>query len=503
MKKTLLPLFIFFLSFSVNAQWVEQTSGITTGLRSVSVIDQNIAWTGGASGVVLRTTNGGTTWTNVSATIGTTSTINFIHAISATSALVCVNPSTAGQVYRTTDGGATWTMVIEQTGGFFNAIGMSSATNGFLTGDPVGGRWSHFRTTNGGATWDSTGLFLPQNGTEAGWNNGILVEGAKMWIGTSNSRVYYSTNGGNSFTAQTMPLTNSFAICFNSANRGIVGGSTTGLVSTTDGGTTWTSIPSLGTGTIYSVFGYGSLWFHTRATNIYRSVNDGASWDTAYVGAAGTIYHVSKARNGADVAFAVKSNGVILKGTALGLPVELTSFTASAVNGQVVLNWSTATEVNNRGFEIQRRSGSGEFAPVGFVQGSGTTTTTQTYSFSEKLSSGAYSYRLKQVDFNGEYAYSSIVDVNFDSPLNYVLNQNYPNPFNPSTTIKYITANPGFVSIKVYNVLGNEVAELVNREVESGVHEVLFDASSLTSGVYFYTISAGNFTETRKMLLMK
>ncbi|HSM62390.1 MAG TPA: hypothetical protein VK833_00475, partial [Gillisia sp.] len=103
---------------------------------------------------------------------------------------------------------------------------MTSATDGFLTGDPVGGRWSNFRTTDGGATWDSTGLFLAQNGSEAGWNNSLFVTGSKFYFGTNNSRIYYSPDNGASWTSQSMPLTNSFGIWFNSALKGIVGGST-------------------------------------------------------------------------------------------------------------------------------------------------------------------------------------------------------------------------------------------------------------------------------------
>jgi photosystem II stability/assembly factor-like uncharacterized protein len=500
MKYSLL-LFIL-LSISINAQWVEQTSGVTGNLRSVSVIDQNIVWIAGASGVVLRTVDGGTTWSSVGGgAIGTTS-LNFVYGVDANTAIVCGNPTGFGQLYRTTDAGLTWTKVLEQSGGFFNAAIMFSATHGFLTGDPVGGRWSNFKTTNGGATWDSTGMFLAQNGTEAGWNNSIFLMGNKLWYGTDNMRLYYSTNQGASFTAQTMPLQNSFAIWFNSDMRGIVGGSSTGLNSTTDGGTTWTAINSLGTGTIYAVLGKGNVWFHTRGTNIYRSTNDGVSWDTSYTGT-GTVYFLQKARNGADVMFAVKGAGGIVKGSNFNVPVELTSFSASAVNDRVVLNWSTATETNNRGFEIQRSANGSDFITVAFVNGAGTTTETQNYSYSDLVSAGKYSYRLKQVDFNGAYEYSNVAEVEFGADLNYALEQNYPNPFNPSTKITYVTKDQGFVSLKIYNILGNEVAELINGEVEAGNHEVTFDASGLSSGVYFYTLTTGNFTATKKMMMMK
>jgi len=500
MKKFMLLSIFVLLALSVNAQWVVQTSGVTGSLRTVSVIDENVAWISGASGVVLRTTNGGTTWQNVS--IAASTATQYIYGIDANTAIVCANPSAGSEVYRTTDAGATWTKVLEQTGGFFNGSIFFNSTNGFLTGDPVGGRWSNFKTTNGGATWDSVGMYLPQVGTEAGWNNSLFVSGSKLYFGTSNSRIYYSTNSGASFTPLTMPLTNSFAIWFTSANRGIAAGSSEGMVGTVDGGTNWTAITTLGSGTIYGLVGYYSTWFHTRGQRLFHSGNDGISWDTAYV-APGTIYHISKARNMTDVVYAVGASGFILKGTGLGLPVELSSFTASAANDRILLNWSTATEVNNRGFEIERSSGGSDFITVGFVKGAGTTTEIQNYSFSDNVPAGIYTYRLKQIDFNGKFEYSQTVEVDFTGGLSYVLDQNYPNPFNPATTISFVTKENSRVSLKVYNVLGDEVATLVNGELTGGVHNVQFDASTLSSGIYFYTLTAGNFTETKKMLLMK
>lgn len=504
MKKFMLLSILFLLSYTVSAQWVVQTSGVTTQLRAVSVVDQNIAWVGGATGTVLRTTNGGTNWTSVGSTAMTGT--NYAYGIDAMKALIWSNTSSGAEVYRTTDGGANWAKVLEQTGGFFDGIDMFSPTHGLLYGDPVGARWALFKTTDGGATWDSTGLYLPQVGTEAGWNNALYIRGTKVYFGTDQSKIYYSTNSGNSWTTQTMPLTNSFAIFFTSDNRGIAAGSSEGMVGTVNGGVNWTAIPTLGTGTIYSVVGNSVTWFYVRGTStnarLFHSANDGGSWDTAYV-PAGTLYHISKARNMSDVVYVVGNNGFIMKGTGFGLPVELSSFTAAAANDRILLNWSTATEINNRGFEIERSSAGSDFITVGFVKGAGTTTEIQNYSYSDNVPAGIYTYRLKQIDFNGKFEYSQTVEVDFTGGLSYVLDQNYPNPFNPATTISFVIKENGQVSLKVYNVLGDEVATLVNGELTGGVHTVQFDASTLSSGVYFYTLTAGNFTETKKMLLMK
>ena len=186
------------------------------------------------------------------------------------------------------------------------------------------------------------------------------------------------------------------------------------------------------------------------------------------------------------------------------VPVELISFTASASGKNVLLQWTTATELNNSGFEVQRRTVDSEYEAVGFVAGSGSTTEQRDYLFSDvKIPDGNYIYRLKQIDYNGVFDFSHEVEVVVDAPAEYALEQNYPNPFNPSTTINYSIAEAGLVKIAVYNLLGQEVALVLNEFIEAGSHSITFDASDLTSGAYFYTIETPQFKQTRKMLLAK
>ena len=190
------------------------------------------------------------------------------------------------------------------------------------------------------------------------------------------------------------------------------------------------------------------------------------------------------------------------------VPVELTSFTAIADYGVVELSWITATETNNQGFEVQRSAG-GEFEAIAFVEGHGTTTEVQAYSYTDRsVSVGSYSYRLKQVDFDGTTSYSSIVEVDVPAPAVFALDQNYPNPFNPSTKIAFRLAVDSKVSLKIFDILGQEVAALVNTNLVAGAHNVDFDASSLNSGVYLYRIEATgidgtNFVDVKKMILTK
>ena len=187
------------------------------------------------------------------------------------------------------------------------------------------------------------------------------------------------------------------------------------------------------------------------------------------------------------------------------VPVELTSFNASIKDAGVLLEWTTATEINNMGFEIQRNS-SATWETIGFIEGKGTTSEITNYQFFNDLSelnnSINLKYRLKQIDFNGVFSYSDIVEIEF-SPENYSLSQNYPNPFNPSTSISFTITKSTFVTLKIFNILGNEISTLVNQIMPSGRHVLKFDATNLPSGIYLYTITAGEFVDTKKMLLMK
>ena len=182
----------------------------------------------------------------------------------------------------------------------------------------------------------------------------------------------------------------------------------------------------------------------------------------------------------------------------------MTSFTAVTNNGDVVLDWSTATELNNFGFEVQRAIAGNEFATIGFVNGNGTTTEAKTYRFVDpNLTSGNYTYRLKQVDFNGTFSYSDEVNVDVTALVQFELSQNYPNPFNPSTIIKFSIPQSSNVTLKVFNTLGQEVKTLIDQNMESGVHSISFNATDLNSGIYFYRLDAGQFSEVRKMTLIK
>jgi hypothetical protein len=193
------------------------------------------------------------------------------------------------------------------------------------------------------------------------------------------------------------------------------------------------------------------------------------------------------------------------------VPVELTTFTAVKDERDIVLSWSTATELNNLGFEIERSNDNQNFVRIGFIEGKGTTTERQDYMFKDNMlsSEGKYYYRLKQLDHGGTFSYSEIVEIDYNwLPTKFSLSQNYPNPFNPSTKIQFTipqNANSEMqeVTMKVFDILGNEVITLVNEDKPAGYFEIEFDASGLSSGIYFYTLIAGKYIEIKKMILMK
>ena len=207
-------------------------------------------------------------------------------------------------------------------------------------------------------------------------------------------------------------------------------------------------------------------------------------------------------------------------------------FPGIAEENHVKLSWQTATEINNYGFEVERSltpalsegEGVSMWKQIGFVLGTGNSSTVINYSFvdNEYDKFGKYSYRLKQIDFDGSFKYSNEVEVEF-FPKKFSLEQNYPNPFNPSTKIKYTIPNSvhplsggarsGLVTLKVYDILGNEIATLVNEEQPAGSYEVEFNiivtghtssgTVALPSGVYFYQLTAGSSVQTKKMILVR
>lgn len=433
-------------SFAPTAGWVNDTSGITTTLYSVKAIDANIGWAGGAGGRVLRTINGGSTaWTSVGGGAIGTSAIYAVEALNANTAFATTSPG-GTFLYRTINGGGTWTQVYSNANAaaFINDIKMFDANNGIAQGDPVNGKWMILKTSNGGATWDTTASQPPQQGIEAGGNNGMAIVGTThVWFtsnwnaATDSARVYRSTNGGLTWAFSELPFTPAASlftagIHFVNTQIGVVGTSNGQAARTTNGGATWTLIsPAIGTsGAIYGVTGSGLDFFATRGTSVYRSTDRGLTWAVSYTPSPtiGTFNHIS----------------------------------SSTAGGNIRLWGVTSTG----------RIAAGYFGVTGVDDGQSS-----------------------------------------EIPASYALLQNYPNPFNPSTTIQYALPEEAFVTLKVYNMLGQEVAQLQDEQQNAGYHTVVWNGrntsgAQVASGVYFYRIEAKptsgkQFTNLKKMILLK
>ncbi|MCH7771982.1 MAG: T9SS type A sorting domain-containing protein, partial [Bacteroidetes bacterium] len=189
----------------------------------------------------------------------------------------------------------------------------------------------------------------------------------------------------------------------------------------------------------------------------------------------------------------------------LPLPVELVSFNGEYVDNSIILNWKTETELNNHGFDLERYINSFQWEKIAFVTGNGNSSSPKFYSYTDIdiTNSSVYHYRLKQIDTDGSFTYSDEILVTVAIPKYFFLSQNYPNPFNPITKITFSLPEDSRVRITVYNLLGEQVAELVNSEFISGSHTISFDANKFTSGIFLYRIEARNFVATKKMTLLK
>lgn len=524
MKKSFLKSFlvlcvVLFSSSQIFSQWVAQTSGTTATLRGIRAVSDNVVWACGTSGVVLKTVNGGTTWRVLTPTLATATNYT-IESFDTTTAWVTgtVGGSADVSIWKTTDGGATWVSQYNNPAGFGNGVRFFNANDGVYYGDPdpwPSSNWEILTTSNGGTNWNRVPRtnFPPADSTneELGSANSFDVFGNNVWFNsyyntspTIPVNVYKSTNKGLNWTSSPIPFPsgeNYACLAISSGVNGAIGSLNGDLGLTNNGGTTWT----------FSTIAGGAFRGMTNVpgSNIFITVGNSGScyysdnfgpWISMTTGSTATLRCIDATAN---YAWAAGNSGTMLRLSGYPVPVELTSFTATIVDRNVQLNWSTATEVNNRGFEVQRKSSTGDFVPVAFIEGHGTTQQPQSYSYTDKVEAGKYSYRLKQIDFNGANAYSEIVEVDARIPAKFGLSQNYPNPFNPSTTINYDVAKETNVSLKVYDAIGNEVATLVNETKAPGTYDVIFDASNLSNGVYFYKIQAGNFTSTKKLILMK
>ncbi len=496
--------------------WTTENSGTTTQLTDLYFVDQNNGWISGQIGTMLHTTDGGQTWN-----YQTVPTPYGLYSVFFTDAQNGWTSGEGGNIFHTTDGGQNWgnqptSILIDLNDLFF----INADTGWAAGGDPPSFPSSSDRiilgTTDGGNTWN-----IQYFQTDATPMQSIFFIDSNNGYATGGSgELMHTTNGGNVWTQQLVANGNDFRnLFFTDINTGWVTGDggfpSYGVVyKTTDGGNSW-NLTTLGMHQLLlgmyftdDLNGWivGVDYSNGNMGIVYRTTDAGTNWEIQSIPSIDALFNIIFINS--NTGWATGGNGNIIT-TEGSTPVELSSFTAFVDKNNVVLNWQTATETNNNGFQIERLKDSkikntNEWKSIGFVNGQGTTTEENSYSFvDDNLTTGKYQYRLKQIDFDGSYEYSETINVQVLSPTEFSLSQNYPNPFNPTTTIKYSIPNPGSVKLLVYNSLGEKVTELVDEYKEAGSYKINFDASDLSSGIYFYKLKAGRFTSVKKLILLK
>lgn len=486
-------LFLFLTSFNISmqAQWV-QTGSTGSGKVTALVVNDSYIFAGTKPGGVYRSSNDGTNWTQVNSGMNITD----INAMSANGTYIF---STAAiDIYSTANNGTNWSSLGYPT--------MMSCYSLFVKGNNiyVGGGGGVLISTNNGTYWFVTNPQSGQGSLDTGSIYALAVLGTNIYAGTIGSDgggVYVTTNNGTSWTrhklgkyiqALTVLGTNIFAASW--------GG---GVYLSTDSGTNWTQVNNgLASIYVYSFAVSGSNLFAGTNSGVFLSNDNGTSW--TQVGLTGNIIF----------SLAISANNIFAGTSTLGvwrrplsdltLPMELSSFMLNVQGRNVLLNWTTQTEKNSNKFIIERNINSTNWEAVGNVKAAVLSNSPKQYSFIDKnLQSGKYKYRLKMIDNDGTFKYSSIIEAEVALPNNYNLSQNYPNPFNPGTVISYSLPSASNIKLIVYNTLSQTIKTLESGFKQAGNYSIAFNATDLPSGVYFYKLEAGNFFQIKKMILIK
>ncbi len=492
------------------AQWSQLTSFPSVYTRDIFISNGVLYVSTGGSGVY-KSTDEGNSWQTINNGLTPSQAKDTYQVIDVSGNLFV---ATTDGIYKSTDGGDSW---VKKSNGITIGPGaLYEFTESIFeyNGSLFTGAWNGlYSSADGAENWMITNVsgegIGAKNFTE---HDGILFAARES---INDPIGYKSTDSGvawQDLTGISLPT-----ITFFSEPPILWAGTIAGVWLSTDDGLTWqirnnglTSDPY--SSSIIRINGVLITSLKFGGSGVYRSLDDGLNWEAIGEGL--------PFLNSIEDLFVL--NNKILAATSDGIwqrdvsevPVELSSFIANVKGNAVMLNWITATETNNKGFEIQKSTVSSQrsvpvkWEKIGFVTGFGTTTEPKSYSFTDnKVSPGTYSYRLKQINFDGSFEYSSNVNVVVNIPIEFSLSQNYPNPFNPSTIINYSLNNPGLITLKIFDSIGKEVATLVNEKQSAGDHSVIFNAyngkTRLASGIYFYKLKSGESTAIKKFILMK
>jgi photosystem II stability/assembly factor-like uncharacterized protein len=505
-----------FLSLS-NAQgyhWVLKQSGSSLG----GPIDYLSANTDivyfGSTNKIYKSINRGETFAQTGVNVPGSSDIKSIllnDAITGTF-LVAIEASPNDKIYKTTNDGTTWILTLDE--GQMSYFGIPMTQDPSHPNDIYTMINTNFKkSTDFGSTWTTiSSNFGPGN---APCDIEVFPDTSIILIGDNGTGIFKSTDYGLTWSQKYFTSGEIPTVSVDFTHPGISwatkwsGGG--GLLKSTDYGETWnlqsgfTGISMWG---VYVQPSDGNIVIansYSTSPGSWRTTNGGSTWTAISIPSSG--YQVVSVDSMTQ--YAAQSSGFYKLDAPWFVPVELTSFTAQLVDRDVILNWTTATELNNQGFDVEHSLDNQSFSKIGFVPGFGTTSEMKSYSFRvSDIQSGVQYYRIKQIDFDGTSTIYNSVEVTGSLPNNFVLDQNHPNPFNPSTTISFSLPLEAKVNIKLFNMLGQEVAQITEKEFQAGIHSVDFNAASLSSGAYIYTLEAIGlngeiFKSSRKMLLLR
>jgi photosystem II stability/assembly factor-like uncharacterized protein len=515
-------------SSDYGVTWVEQHR-IPGEIASLTMLDENNLAAVNFGPNLIKTTNGGSSWETVIVPVPNyPNSYLFDVELLTPDVLIAVtghgSGTQAAHILKSTNAGAAWTSKFSSSTGRFKSVNFIDAKLGFVTGwfGATLSRKSLIRSSDGGETW--TELVSP---TTTDIASSLMLNKSLGFAVGSNGIHYKTENGINWLTAESI-----FSENANKISRSGNKVRATGFAATLAKFNPPMAV-NIAPGKFYNVYppenytvtiadlpvkfcwtkssdpentvNYTFVFFDSLKNELSRY---NANTDTFYIFSSqlGTLpktllYWNVEANDGADTVYSYMSRFILDQ----SVPVELTSFSYSLTDNNVNLMWSTATEANNKGFEVRRSENNNDFETIAFIEGSGTSADINNYMYTDKnLIPGSYYYRIIQIDFDGTYSiYSLPSSIEILPPDEFSISQNYPNPFNPLTNIKYQLPANMFVSIKIYDIIGNEISSLINREQPAGSYELNFDAGNLPSGVYLYRIIAGPYNITRKMLLMK
>jgi photosystem II stability/assembly factor-like uncharacterized protein len=481
------------------SQWNSQTSGITSYLTSLYFFNQSTGWAAGDQGKILKTTNGGTNWTLQ--TSGVSHNFNRIQFVDANSGW------TSGgsfSIMRTTNGGVNW--VEHNTG---STVGLYIFFADVSSGWGVGANGTIYKTTNSGVNWSQqisgvtnylTSIYFTNNNTG--------------WAGGFEGKILYTTNGGTNWSQQTSGTgTEFFSIFFANSLTGWAVGGAGNMRRTTNGGSNWTAMISPTGEDLLSVFFTGSStgWVAGSNGKMIATTNGGANWSqqTVPVNASlNSVYFIGTS------GWSCGTNGTIIStvtgGYAVGLPVlNSPANNTSGISLTPQLRWNRVSGATS--YRVQLSTDSN--FTITLVNDSTVTDSLYTVLSGVLQNNVKYYWRVRAKNAVGSGLYSSVWNFTTsltgishagnEIPDEHKLYNNYPNPFNPSTRIKFDLPKHSFVKLTVFDITGRETGVLVNENLNAGSYEYEFNAVNLSSGVYFYRISAGDFTNIKKMILVK